>query len=481
MSEELKNIFDDFDPGVSDEQLEQRWQAIRPLLPADEKPKGIILFNRRSVRLLGIAASVVLVSFISVLFLRKTTPDATSKTVTQESPVGKSANTPFQDADSKPGPVDQKVRAKASSPENIEDRPHSGTGKVRSSVALTRRHDNQDKSGEDEQQRITAVTTNNPEDYHPGSAGFTPEEKPGEVLHAEEQPISSDSTVNEKTAFLPPAQYTPEVTEREAVATVSEVRRKPLGPGGKWAVELFGGVDRYNNSYRNSPGAGLLTATKADSEGSPQFATGFTWVAGASAHRSIGRRVFLPMQVIYTGPQDVMTEVKRGSFKVTGPVVTAQADSNVTYQGFTEVLEIRQQKSVRFALGLGTRLFATPMFTLNAMVLGELRQTSYLRTNTVTFDQAETVSYPSQTHQQYSGYVSNTAGYEPNSSTSYKKNIYGAVATLHAARSVGNRLAITTRLSYHYAFQKTELPGRNQNVDFRPRDLLLCLGLNYRW
>src|SRR5688500_17818586 len=70
MSDEIKNKFRDFEGEASDEHIGQRWEAIRPYLPKENQPAGLLFPKFRGRGLVLAAALVACLSTTAYFLLR---------------------------------------------------------------------------------------------------------------------------------------------------------------------------------------------------------------------------------------------------------------------------------------------------------------------------------------------------------------------------------------------------------------------------
>jgi hypothetical protein len=252
---------------------------------------------------------------------------------------------------------------------------------------------------------------------------------------------------------------------------------KPLRdlPGSKVNMEIFTGLDFRNNTLSQTE---RLFTTQAKNDAASETKQGApTYVIGIGLNRSLGRRFFLPAQFMYSGPQLVYQEVHQGSARISSPTTTGQTFGGAVYQQFTEVLDISTTHTMRLAAGLGYRLLCSPVFTASALLEGELDRNTSLRKNTVTFGNDGSIPQSPPV----TALANVSSGYDPPSSTETTSSKYALMAGLHAARRLGPQVALTARITYHQALQSTELMAKSAALTIRPKNLMLCLGLNYRF
>jgi hypothetical protein len=450
MSDELKNKFRDYEASASDEHIEARWQAIRPLLPAEGRRKAVILplFTRRRMMVAFLVLSAVFIT----LYLapdRQSSFDGISVTKAPHPSTPAVLNAPNISRKSTGGGEPSPTPAPAPS--------SAAADPLNSSASL--------------RLKTRAVKPTAPTLSQTGASAVT---APVKVNDDETLTAADDAIENARTnASLPDSstvtienltgiQWKPDSVAHEArTEHPAEVRFIKASLGGRNTLEAYAGVTRYMHRVKYAQ------------------RTGHGFVAGITHHTKLKGRFFLPLQVSVTGPQQISESELTEVVPLPPPAttgLTTTASGNQQYEKLVHTDRMAASIGFQAALGFGYRMMAWRHFTVSVMGMAEV-STYEFRTTRVTTreDGSTTIQQPAPAKTAVFALAQTSSPAPPS-----RQVTYALVPGIHLSYKLAPRWTLTGRCAWHYSPRDSKSIAPEFYVPSR-RNLDFCAGLGFRW
>jgi hypothetical protein len=437
---DLQNKFNNFEAEEGDDHIHQSWLTIKPKLPPERKRRFLYY------RLTGLAALLILASLpLSVFLLNK-------KTLTENA--GQKNNSQVRNS-APPEKIvpdvdnnSNKYETRDVDPplENKSNIPHGRpVTKAIGDLKLTQNNlpvISQHAAAPNEPQM-------NAQGSEPPAALST---QTRAELTAEPENLNVFADVLEMKNFHSPD------TENDIVVKITPII-KPINPPNKISVEIFYGR-RFLRARLN----------EQNKEGS-SFAVGL----GFNYH--LNRNLFIPLQVVYTGSQQISEKTETSYREVKQPTSSVTGSQVLQYQKVQRTLTIENAQTYHFLAGMNYTFFSAAKFDLNALLLGEFRKSFYKVNNNLTYSNDLVKHDPSSGT--FNPYQNAPVFSLPGKQTEHVSN-FGLTPGLAIGYNFHRKIQVFVRGTYHFTLTKPRLMIEGSTYNLKERTTMISAGFRFK-
>jgi hypothetical protein len=350
-NENIKNKFLNFEAEASPEAIEQSWERIKYFLPQEKKRRFVFFIKRTGVALVFL----FLIGTVTLTYLvnKRSEPIA-------EHRVKNSRNVPEKNSSLSPALIDVENKKLLTAAKKVDEMPDQNPQGFKNlkDFNSTNGFQNQDVAKEsDPNKNNMAVKEGNHSigDLSIVSSSLEQDSIPFVVMELVTINKIENETVNELRVKNNPEKLLKEPWKN----TIS--------------VDLLSGINRF--------------ATEINSK----QITGTNYVIGAGINYQINSRLFVSGQVVLIGKEAVLQTTETNNILVqkqhTNTAITGIIpDTLITYRKVHTDKKFETRQSYNIAIGGGCRVFRGNKFSVNAVVLANMRVTEYKYSTKNKFD-----------------------------------------------------------------------------------------------